>query len=98
MLREMINSGYLPAQGYCSMDRSRIKVETFIGAKGEETPRAFTHEGRRRTVTEIVTGWDTEAHCYFRLQTDDGHRYVLRHNLDTPMWELVMCETTADET
>ncbi len=76
------------------MDRSYIIVDAFAGAKGEETPRAFTHEGRRRTVTEIVTRWYSETHCYFRLRADDGHRYVVRHDLDKPIWELVMCETT----
>ena len=76
------------------MDRSYIIVEAFAGAKGEETPRAFTHEGKRRTVTEIVTRWYTNTHCYFRLQTDDGHRYVLRYDLDNLIWELVMVEMT----
>ncbi|MBU6480893.1 MAG: hypothetical protein KGS09_10170 [Nitrospirae bacterium] len=76
------------------MNRSHLSVETFAGAKGEETPRAFTHEGSRRTVTEIITRWYTETHCYFRLHTDDGHRYVLRYDLDKLIWELVMCETT----
>ena len=80
------------------MDRSYIKVDAFAGAKGEETPRAFTHEGSRRTVTEIVTRWYTATHCYFRLQADDGHRYVLRQDLDKLIWELVMGETTDDET
>ena len=78
------------------MDRSRITVDSFAGAKGEETPRSFTHEGRRRTVTEIVARWYTETHCFFRLQANDGHRYVLRHDLDSFIWELVMCEASED--
>ena len=60
--------------------------------QGEETPRAFTHGGNQRTVTEIVTRWYTETHCYFRLQADDGYRYVLRYDLDHLIWELVMGE------
>lgn len=80
------------------MDRLRLIVEAFAGAKGEETPRAFTDEGIRRTATEIVTRWYTETHCYFRLQADDGHRYVLRYDLDNLIWELVMCETSDDGT
>jgi hypothetical protein len=80
------------------LDRSYIMVDTFAGAKGEETPRAFTHEGSRRTVTEIVTRWYTETHCYFRLQADDGHRYVLRYDLDQLIWELVIGETTGGGT
>ena len=80
------------------MDRSYIIVEAFAGAKGEETPRAFTHDENRRTVTEIVTRWYTETHCYFRLQADDGHRFVLRYDLDKLIWEHVMCEMTGEGT
>ena len=76
------------------MDGSHIVVDVFAGAKGEETPRAFTHDGSQRTVTEIVTRWYTETHCYFRLQADDGCRYVLRYDLDHLFWELVMGETS----
>ena len=79
------------------MDRSHIMVDAFAGAKGEETPRAFTREGNRLVVTEILTHWYTETHCYFRLQTDDGHRYVLRQDLDKLIWELVMGETIDGE-
>lgn len=80
------------------MDSSHIVVDAFAGDKGEETPRAFTLEGSRRTVSEILTRWYTETHCYFRVQTDDGYRYVLRHDLDNLIWEVVMGDTTDDET
>lgn len=79
------------------MDGSHIVVDAFAGAKGEETPRAFMLEGSRRTVTEIITRWYTETHCYFRVQTDDGSRYVLRYDVDNLIWELVMGETTDGE-
>ena len=80
------------------MGGSRIIVDAFAGHKGEETPRAFTLDGSRRTVTEIVSRWYTETHCNFRVQADDGHRYVLRNDLDNLIWELVMGETTNGET
>ena len=76
------------------MDGSQIVVDAFAGDKGEETPRAFTLEGSRRRVIQILTRWYTETHCFFRVQADDGHRYVLRYDLDKPIRELVMCETT----
>jgi hypothetical protein len=80
------------------MDGSHIVVDAFAGDKGEETPRAFTLEGNRRTVSEILTRWYTETHCFFRVQADDGRRYVLRYDLDNLTWEAVMAETTDDET
>jgi hypothetical protein len=80
------------------MDTSQIDVDAFAGAKGEETPRAFTHEGIQQNVIAIITRWYTEAHCYFRLQADDGHRYILRYHLDNLTWELVMGKLTDPET
>lgn len=67
-------------------------VEAFAGNKGEKTPRAFTIEGNRLEVVEYVERWYTDSHCYFRLRASDGHRYVLRHDLDRLQWELVMRE------
>ena len=76
------------------MDMPHVKVEAHAGYKGEETPRAFTLEGDRLLVSEIVARWYTETHCYFRLHANDGRRYVLRYDLDNLIWELVMCEMT----
>lgn len=80
------------------MDGSQIVVDAFAGDKGEETPRGFTLEGSRRTVTQILTRWYTETHCFFRVQADDGHHYVLRYDLDNLIWEVVMVESTNAET
>jgi hypothetical protein len=79
------------------MDLPLVTVEAYAGYKGEETPRAFTLEGARLLVSEIVARWYTETHCYFRVSASDQHRYVLRYDLDTMIWELVMGETTNDE-
>ena len=80
------------------MDGSQIVVDAFAGDKGEETPRGFTLEGSRRTVTQILTRWYTETHSFFRVQADDGHHYVLRYDLDNLIWEVVMVESTNAET
>ena len=69
-----------------------VQVEAYSGYKGEETPRAFTHDGVRRVVHEVVARWYTEYHSYFRIRADDSFRYVLRYDLDRLVWELVMRE------
>jgi hypothetical protein len=79
------------------MDLPHVTVEAYAGYKGEETPRAFTLEGTRLFVSEIVARWYTETHSYFRICASDQHRYVLRYDLDNPSWELVICETTTGE-
>ncbi len=74
------------------MDSDYLRVEAYAGYKGEETPRAFVHGGMRRRVEEVVAQWYTDQHCYFRVCTDDGYRYVLRYDLERFQWELVMQE------
>ncbi len=69
-----------------------VSVEAYCGYKGEETPGAFTQGGARLIVKEILTRWYTEEHSCFRVLADDGHRYVLRCNLETLEWELVIRE------
>lgn len=76
------------------VDLSHVTVEAYAGYKGEETPRAFTLDGVRLLVSEIVARWYTETHSYFRVCASDQQRYVLRYDLDNLSWELVMCETT----
>ena len=69
-----------------------VLVEAYAGYKGEETPRAFIHDGVRREVREIAERWSTERHSYFKLCADDDHRYILRYEADEQVWELVMRE------
>lgn len=70
-----------------------LHVEVYPGYKGELTPRAFTHDGVRLEVREILSRWYRGDMVYFRLQADDGYRYVLRHDDERRGWELVMKET-----
>lgn len=69
-----------------------LAVEAYAGYKGEETPRAFTLDGQRREVREICQRWYGERHSFFKLEADDGHRYVLRYDPEELTWELVMRE------
>ncbi|MGH7235725.1 MAG: hypothetical protein ACREIO_05015 [Nitrospiraceae bacterium] len=71
---------------------ANVVVEAYAGYKGEETPRAFIHEGFRHEVREIEGRWYTDRHSYFKLCADDGRRYVLRYDMDDLIWELVMRE------
>jgi len=85
----------LPSYGIPSFNKAcmgNLVVDAYSGYKGEETPRAFTHDGVRRIVDQIVGRWYTEGHSYYRVRADDGYRYVLRCDLDNLMWELVMRE------
>jgi len=74
------------------MDGPHLIVEAFAGYKGEKTPRSFTLEGRILQVEQVVDRWDSDTHSYFRVNASDGHRYVLRLDLDEDCWELIMLE------
>ncbi|MEW6543556.1 MAG: hypothetical protein AB1411_08085 [Nitrospirota bacterium] len=69
-----------------------VVVEAYAGYKGEETPRSFLYEGVRYGVRAVVARWYTERHSVFKVLADDEHRYVLRHDPDELVWELVMRE------
>lgn len=75
-----------------AVQMNNVVVDAYAGYKGEETPRAFRHEGVRYEVREIVERWYTERYSYFRLRAEDGCRYVLRYDQDELRWELVMRE------
>ncbi len=79
------------------MTPPHVTVEAYAGYKGEETPRAFTLDGIRLSVDEILTRWYTETHSCFRICADDGQRYVLRYDLHDEIWELVMQERRIDK-
>ena len=79
------------------MDSPHLTVDAYAGYKGEETPRAFTLDGRKLQVREIVDRWYSQTHSYFRVHASDGQRYVLRFDLDEDCWELVMQERGSEE-
>ncbi len=74
------------------MRQGNVRVEAYAGYKGEETPRAFTYEGVRYEVQDIVARWYTETHACFRIRTSDDRRFVLRYDQNEQIWELVMQE------
>ena len=75
-----------------------LRVEAYLGQKGEPTPKAFTHDGVRHEVDQILDRWYRQEITYFRLSTEGGHRYVVRLDEETQRWELVMQEEVTRDT
>lgn len=65
-----------------------IRVECHAGHRGEEEPRAFTLGERRFAVVGIVDRWLAPEHRYFKVEVEDGRRFVLRHDETSQEWEL----------
>ena len=70
-----------------------IHVECYAGHLGEETPRRLAFDGRVLEVAEVIDRWLAPDHRYFKVRTVDGATYILRHDVSSQRWELVMFET-----
>lgn len=67
-----------------------LRVESYAGHRGEETPRAITIGDRRVAVVEILDRWLAPDHRYFKLKGDDGDIYIVRQDAASGEWELTM--------
>lgn len=68
----------------------RIAVESYAGHRGEESPRAFLLGDRRVAVVEELDRWLDTEHRYFKVRGDDGHVYILRHDVPAGAWEMTL--------
>ena len=65
-----------------------IRVESYAGYRGEQEPTAFWLGDRRLRVRAIIDRWFAPAQRWFRVDAEDGHRYVLRHDESSGTWEI----------
>jgi hypothetical protein len=75
-----------------------VRVECYAGYRGEEEPRRFSWESRRRDVVEILDRWLDPTHRYFKVRGNDDGIYILRHDAGTGLWELRVFLEGADRT
>lgn len=72
-----------------------ILVECYSGFKANERPVAFTYQGERLEIQEIVDRWhegglDSSRPVidYFKVRAADGNVYFLRYQSDSDAWSL----------
>jgi len=70
----------------------RVRVECHAGYRGEETPIRIFFDERGIEVAEVMDQWLAPDHRYFKIKGDDAATYILRHDVTTGVWELVMVE------
>ena len=56
-----------------------LHVDCYSGYKSEERPVRFQLDGHNHVVEEVVDQWHSPDATYFRVRSDDGNMYVLRH-------------------
>lgn len=77
------------------LDYKTIQVECYSGYKADERPIAFTYQGERREIQEIVDRWyegglDSSKPIidFFKIKASDGNIYLLRYQRDLDVWSL----------
>jgi hypothetical protein len=73
-----------------------VKVECYSGYKVNERPIAFTHQGDRLEIQEIIDRWyeggidsNKPVIDYFKIKATDGNIYLLRYQRDIDVWSLL---------
>lgn len=68
------------------MNYEQIQVECYSGYKANERPIAFTYQGRRLEISEIIDRWyeggvkpDQPVIDYFKVRTSEGQVFLLRY-------------------
>ena len=65
-----------------------IRVECYAGRKADERPVRFRLGERDYLIEEVVDQWYGPGGAFFRVRTDDGRVYLLRHEAATDEWML----------
>jgi len=66
-----------------------ITVNCYAGYRGEQEPRSFEMGGDIVSVLEIRDRWLSPDYRYFKIIDHDECLYIIRHDVNTQVWELV---------
>ena len=67
-----------------------VSVECDATFNGELSPRLFTLGDRSIAINDVLDRWFGEDCDYFKVQGQDGHLYILRHDPEVHRWEIWM--------
>jgi hypothetical protein len=82
-----------------SESAATIRVECYAGYRGEEAPKCFFLGERGIGVEEVLDRWLDPEYRYFKVRGDDGGVYILRHDMSTAVWEMILYDSgTREET
>ena len=75
--------------------RVRVECEAqapagLSGAPSGSRPARFYFGRRRVEALDVIDRWLAQDHRYFKLRGDDEGTYILRHDLPTNCWELIL--------
>ena len=67
---------------------SEMRVECYAGYRADQRPTRFILRGRTFEITEVDDQWYSPDAIYFRVRTQDGDYFVLRHDEAQDVWSL----------
>ena len=67
---------------------SELRVECYSGYRGDQRPTRFSLRGHLFEVSEVQDQWYSPNAIYFRVRTQDGDFFVLRHEEAQDIWSL----------
>ena len=70
------------------MSQLVVRVECHSGFKADERPLRLHVGELTLEIVAIEDRWYSPGETYFRVLTDDGDRYVLRHTEAQDVWTL----------
>ena len=67
---------------------SEMHVECYAGYRADERPIRFALRGHVFEISEVQDRWYSPDAIYFRVRTEDGDYFVLRHDEAQDVWGL----------
>jgi hypothetical protein len=67
---------------------SEMRVECYAGYKADQRPTRFILRGRTFEIIEVEDQWYSPDAIYFRVRTEDGDYFILRHDEAQDVWSL----------
>lgn len=65
-----------------------VNVETRPDASGDREPASFSYGSHILHVREVLDRWPAREYAYFKVEADDGARYILRHTTASGEWDM----------
>ncbi|HVA94025.1 MAG TPA: hypothetical protein VNI36_03900 [Candidatus Dormibacteraeota bacterium] len=67
---------------------SEMRVECYAGYRADQRPVRFTLRGHNFEIAEVQDQWYSPDAIYFRVRTEDGDYFILRHDETRDVWSL----------
>ncbi len=73
-------------------DGIEVVVECTAGYRGEESPRRLLYGAHWIDLVEILDRWLAPDHRYFSARSEEGGRFLLRHDAAVDRWQIMLYE------